>query len=537
MEEIGSEQKQKETACLINEEVVNHSYDTEQNPERQEEVISIDKGFERAGGFGRYQIYALIFGICLLSNNCFLIYNISLFQSYPEFQCLNQTTNIWEFCPREQACLMGRDEWRPDFSASTSIHNWVEQLDLFCRPQSDIGFLGTSLFAGILFSMIFVIPMSDRYGRKPMLVLNAILGTLAQGAFLFFNSLSSFYILMFMMGISAALNPCVGYPYIMEIIEKRHETLVITLSQIGEGIPTIIGPIYFMAYGKTWQALAQVLCQLLCQEAKKVMLSISKFNGKAIDQNFRFTRIATQRHMQQNNNYQIIRNYLRDSTFLKNFIVMIILWITVSYSFYLMSFYLANMEGDINLNSLLQGIGMLVSYAIAAPIINKIGIKWSFMLFFSVACLSAVLYITIPVKSVIFVSFMVFLARLGICPCYSLAFICSNKLFPAEVKSTLLAICNIIARGLCMSAPLVAGLRDPFPFYVFGIMCFVCAIATQMLNLNHEKYLAMYENKGENMENQYTLNKSMKQDESYGNINNQSTMFSSPIAEKLDKEL
>lgn len=57
---------------------------------------------------------------------------------------------------------------------------------------------------------------------------------------------------MFMMGISAALNPCVGYPYLMEIIEKKHETLVITLSQIGEGIPTIVAPIYFMARGKTW---------------------------------------------------------------------------------------------------------------------------------------------------------------------------------------------------------------------------------------------------------------------------------------------
>jgi MFS family permease len=60
---------------------------------------------------------------------------------------------------------------------------------------------------------------------------------------------------MFLMGVAAALNPCVGYVYIMEIAEKKHETLVITLSQIGEGIPTLIGPLYFMFVGTSWKPL------------------------------------------------------------------------------------------------------------------------------------------------------------------------------------------------------------------------------------------------------------------------------------------
>ena len=86
------------------------------------------------------------------------------------------------------------------------------------------------LFAGILFSMIFVIPLSDKYGRRPMLITNAVLGTLAQVGFFFYSNLYYYYFLMFMMGVAAALNPCVGYVYIMEIAEKKRETLVITLS-------------------------------------------------------------------------------------------------------------------------------------------------------------------------------------------------------------------------------------------------------------------------------------------------------------------
>lgn len=78
--------------------------------------------------------------------------------------------------------------------------------------------------------MFFVIPLSDKFGRKPMLILNAALGTVVQAAFLFYYNLYFFYFLMFMMGVAAALNPCVGYVYILEVVSKKHEATIITLS-------------------------------------------------------------------------------------------------------------------------------------------------------------------------------------------------------------------------------------------------------------------------------------------------------------------
>jgi hypothetical protein len=107
---------------------------------------------------------------------------------------------------------------------------------------------------------------------------------------------------------------------------------------------------------------------------------------------------------------------------------------------------------------------MIFSLAIAAPIINRLGYKQSFLLFFSLAFLSSILYISIPQKNSWFIATLVFLGRLGICPCYSLTFIASNELFPARIKSSLFAFCNILARALCMGAPLVAGMKDPIPF-------------------------------------------------------------------------
>jgi MFS family permease len=73
------------------------------------------------------------------------------------------------------------------------------------------------LFVGILFGMIFIIPLSDSLGRRPLLIINAALGTFAQACFFIYSDLYVYYFLMFLMGVAAALNPCVGYVYIMEI--------------------------------------------------------------------------------------------------------------------------------------------------------------------------------------------------------------------------------------------------------------------------------------------------------------------------------
>jgi hypothetical protein len=51
-------------------------------------------------------------------------------------------------------------------------------------------------------------------------------------------------------------------------------------------------------------------------------------------------------------------------------------------------------------------------------------------------------------------------------------------LFPAEIKSSLFAFCNIIARSLCMLAPVVAEMNDPIPFYFLGGFSLVALIST-----------------------------------------------------------
>ena len=106
--------------------------------------------------------------------------------------------------------------------------------------------------------------------------------------------------------------------------------------------------------------------------------------------------------------------------------VMVVLWITVSFNFYMMSFYISNMQGDVNLNSLFSGLAMILAFVIGGPIIDKLGYYKCFGIFFGMAIGASMLYVMVPGKSETFISVLVFVGRLGICPCYSLTFITSN---------------------------------------------------------------------------------------------------------------
>jgi MFS family permease len=160
----------------------------------------------------------------------------------------------------------------------------------------------------------------------------------------------------------------------------------------------------------------------------------------------------------------MILKYTKNPVFRRNLMIMTVLWVTVAFNFYLMGFYLSSMQGDVNMNTLVQGIAMILAFTLAGPLISKLGKKRTFLICFSLAVMSSLLYIYTPNKSPVMIMVLVFMGRLGICPCYSLTFICSNELFPAKIKSSLFAFCNIIARGLCMFAPLVAQTPDPIPF-------------------------------------------------------------------------
>jgi len=60
---------------------------------------------------------------------------------------------------------MPKDHYRADKKDPEYLDNWVNKMDLLCKPKSEIGFLGSSFFIGIIISIAFVPRLSDSIGR------------------------------------------------------------------------------------------------------------------------------------------------------------------------------------------------------------------------------------------------------------------------------------------------------------------------------------------------------------------------------------
>lgn len=77
----------------------------------------------------------------------------------------------WNQCTDEEICSehIPKDHYRPVKSDPEYLDNWVNKMDLLCKPQSEIGFLGSCFFIGIIISVAFAPKVSDEKGRLMIL--------------------------------------------------------------------------------------------------------------------------------------------------------------------------------------------------------------------------------------------------------------------------------------------------------------------------------------------------------------------------------
>ena len=55
-----------------------------------------------------------------------------------------------------------------------TVDNWVDKLEMLCSPKSAVGLIGSMYFVGVVTTLVFVPPLTDRFGRKLTFVITLI---------------------------------------------------------------------------------------------------------------------------------------------------------------------------------------------------------------------------------------------------------------------------------------------------------------------------------------------------------------------------
>ncbi len=148
----------------------------------------------------------------------FLAFSIPFLELNPKYICTDSDTGRQFDCTRDDFCHSTTVSHRVDWSDDTSLHNWVEDLNLTCTPGFEIGLIGASMFAGWALAATFLPRLADVYGRKPV-----YLGSIGAHCIIYLSIIASKSLtlttaLMFLLGMVSVGRAAVGYLYLTELV-------------------------------------------------------------------------------------------------------------------------------------------------------------------------------------------------------------------------------------------------------------------------------------------------------------------------------
>ena len=147
-----------------------------------------------------------------------MVNNLALLELQPRYLCLKADGTEYE-CKSDDFC--GTDiKYRVDWDYFTSLHNWVEDLDLTCTSKSKIGLIGSVYFFGWTAAAIFVPRLSDLYGRKIVYFISMTGHLTLYMAIIFSRDVNLTIVLMFICGSFSCGRAAVGFLYLIELTPK-----------------------------------------------------------------------------------------------------------------------------------------------------------------------------------------------------------------------------------------------------------------------------------------------------------------------------
>ena len=106
-----------------------------------EKFDMIDEAYMQMGGFGKVQKVSYVINTLAQSAAAYIVYCIVFLEKHPAYICIEDYKNRpieemqWQPCTRDEFCNDHSITWRVNWTSPDSLHNVIESLDMFCRPD------------------------------------------------------------------------------------------------------------------------------------------------------------------------------------------------------------------------------------------------------------------------------------------------------------------------------------------------------------------------------------------------------------------
>lgn len=163
----------------------------------------------------------------------------------------------WKSCTVEEICAekMPKNKYRPVKTDEEFFDNWVEKLDMLCKPQSEVGILGSCFFFGLMVTILWMPQYSDKYGRLFVIQLTLVVQLITFIGFCFNTTITGAAINMTLLGMTHPGKNIIFFNYTLEVVPKHLKSTIVNFVMLLDACWIFILCFSFQYVDKSWKTL------------------------------------------------------------------------------------------------------------------------------------------------------------------------------------------------------------------------------------------------------------------------------------------
>lgn len=175
--------------------------------------------------------------------------------------------------------------WSINYNDPNSLHNWVERLDLMCKPDWVVSMLSTAFWIGYIATMLWMPRIADVHGRKMIFAIGVSVSALLYTVVVFSKNFYLTLVAIFFFGVTNTIRTIIGFVYMSELMPKSSQTIAVTVFWIIDGLVYLFVVLYFwkisdqcmylISVGYGFMIIAGILVWFL-PESPVYLLSLNK---------------------------------------------------------------------------------------------------------------------------------------------------------------------------------------------------------------------------------------------------------------------
>uniref|UniRef100_A0A914XBX3 Major facilitator superfamily (MFS) profile domain-containing protein n=1 Tax=Plectus sambesii TaxID=2011161 RepID=A0A914XBX3_9BILA len=374
--------------------------------------------------------------------------------------------------------------------------------DMVCEDAYKREFVRVAFMLGVFLGAAVLGPISDRYGRRPLFIGNAVVGIVFLNIEFLIND-KNYYLFLLSTLISGFIQNggfLLAYIVFMEVVGGFPKTLCGIwyqafyttgmfyaalvayfvrewwLIQILYGVP----PLFYLAYYWLFpESIRWALSKNRTDLAQKLINRAGKWNKVDIPEKLIVEAAEATAGQPQSNMLSLFTNgwYLARTTSIVTFT-----WLAVSMGYYGLTFNTSDLPGDVFASYMLSAAAELPGYLICVPMMQKLGRRTTHVVLIGVGGVSCIISGLIGNKTQMTVNIRLVLALVGkmcMAAAYALIYNYSVEIYPTVVRSSGTSLGSMSARIGSMAAPLIHNLADYvlswLPIVIYGSVAVVAA--------------------------------------------------------------